>query len=510
MSNPLVSNLLQTNITSAANRSAGAERTVARDGSDTGQDFASALGRRIGSESGRTGTTPERNASEQANRSTRTDRNDDVQPQKSADSHDDGPRVARRPTREVQSDKSSQAADAPQGRSRAQAPSTSEGERRSDAARPSSAQQNPADDTNSTAPVDDTNSTADTAKDESPADVAIQAANTNAAVVATDDAASAEAPPTTQLPADTTAAANLAALLQGLAAQLPAAQPPQPGSGTTDGQTGTLPAGQGSSSHVLSTVLATLQRDGLGHMPLATGGKDDAAVATGTSPAGNASAGFGVPIKELAEPAIVSRSAQNIELLRSAPAEDSAANAAATPAPQSQLASTDSQTLGLQLANLAPAARSEATHVPQLPVHTQAGQAAWADDVGNRVVWMVGRNESKAELVLTPAHLGKLEISIQVSGDQTTAHFVAATAAARDALEQALPRLREVMQQAGINLGQTNVSTSSDQRARDERAATAGNSGGNGSNDVQALDEIRPATSSHWSRAALGMVDTFA
>ncbi|HJV26670.1 MAG TPA: flagellar hook-length control protein FliK [Aromatoleum sp.] len=355
---------------------------------------------------------------------------------------------------------------------------------------------------------DDTKSAADAARDGSPADATAEVAATDVVAVATDDAAPAEAPAATQLPADTTAAANLAALLQGLAAQVPAAPPPQAdAAGTTDGQTGTLAAGQAPSSHVLSTVLATLQRDGLTHLPTTTGGKDGAADAGGTAGSAGAGTGFAVPTKELAEPAALSRTVQNTELLRSVPAEDSPA----TPAVQSQLAPADSQTLGLQLANLTQTARSEAVHVPQLPVHTPAGQAAWADDVGNRVMWMVGRNESKAELVLTPAHLGKLEISIQITGDQTTAHFVAATAAARDALEQALPRLREVMQQAGINLGQTNVSTSSDQRAqRDNRAAAAGNSRGSSGDEVAGLDEIRPATSSHWSRAALGMVDTFA
>jgi hypothetical protein len=371
MSNPLVSNLLQTNVASTASRSPAAERTTARDDSDTGQDFATALGRRIGNESGRAGSVSQGNAPEQASRRSRNDHNDDVQPRRPGDAHDDGPRVARRPTREAESSTSGRESKAPQDRSQPGAPSASEGESRSDAARSNSAPQSPVDDTNSSAPA---------AKDDSPADVATQAANTDvaAAAAATDNAASAEAQAATQLPADTAAAANLAALLQGLVAQLPAAQPPQPGSGTTDGQTGTLPDGHGSSSHVLSTVLATLQRDGLGQ-PMTTGGKDDAAVATGTAAAGKTGPGFAVPTKELAEPTALSRSAQNTELLRSASAPDSAANTPVTPAPQSQLASTDGQALGLQLANLTPAARSEATHVPQLPVHTQAGQAAWAE-----------------------------------------------------------------------------------------------------------------------------------
>lgn len=171
----------------------------------------------------------------------------------------------------------------------------------------------------------------------------------------------------------------------------------------------------------------------------------------------------------------------------------------------------DAQAAGLQAAGLTAGGRSEQAQVPQLPVPTPAGQRVWAEDVGNRMMWMVGRHESKAELVLTPAHLGKLEVSIQINGDQTTAHFVAASSAARDALEQAMPRLREVLQQAGINLGQTNVSTSGDQRAQQD-----GGSGGSRRGSVPGVDDTRSdgllasAVPGSWSHAGRGMVDTFA
>lgn len=173
-------------------------------------------------------------------------------------------------------------------------------------------------------------------------------------------------------------------------------------------------------------------------------------------------------------------------------------------------------TPGIQGAGLPFAARGEAgqqiQQLTQLPVNTPAGQRAWASEIGNQVSWMLGRNESKAELVLTPPSLGKLGVSIQVNGDQTTAHFVAATQAARDALEQAMPRLREVLQQAGINLGQTNVSTSGDQqRAHDgggneQRGGWGRHDGGDaGTSGIAAA----PATSS-WVRSGNGVIDTFA
>ena len=142
----------------------------------------------------------------------------------------------------------------------------------------------------------------------------------------------------------------------------------------------------------------------------------------------------------------------------------------------------------------------------QLPVATPAGREAWAEDVGNQVRWMLGRAESKAELVLTPPNMGKLEVTIPLNGDQTTAQFVASSQAARDALEQALPRLREMLQQAGISLGQTNVSTSGEQGAGGEGRDQGGRSGRGIETSADTIDGGDRRT---WLRQHDGLVDTF-
>lgn len=162
------------------------------------------------------------------------------------------------------------------------------------------------------------------------------------------------------------------------------------------------------------------------------------------------------------------------------------------------------------------ASRTETVRTPAQPVQLQlstpAGSRGWSAEVGNQVVWMLGRNESKAELVLTPPSLGKLGVSIQVNGEQTTAHFVAASQAARDALEQAMPKLREVLQQAGIQLGQTNVSTSGEQRTHDGQQGNGSswaNRGRQGDDD-RGLGPVRSSDASVWTRNGDGVIDTFA
>ena len=61
--------------------------------------------------------------------------------------------------------------------------------------------------------------------------------------------------------------------------------------------------------------------------------------------------------------------------------------------------------------------------------------------------------------MLTPPHLGRIEISIQIGADLSTAQFVSASPQVREALEQAMPRLREMLAESGISLGQANVSS---------------------------------------------------
>ncbi|MCX7945883.1 MAG: flagellar hook-length control protein FliK [Hydrogenophilus sp.] len=91
---------------------------------------------------------------------------------------------------------------------------------------------------------------------------------------------------------------------------------------------------------------------------------------------------------------------------------------------------------------------------------TPASQTSqWAVEAAEKIIWYAGHALQKVELQLTPPNLGKLEVTLQLANDQLTAHFIAATPAARDLLNDALPRLRELLAQAGVQLGHTSVST---------------------------------------------------
>jgi len=102
---------------------------------------------------------------------------------------------------------------------------------------------------------------------------------------------------------------------------------------------------------------------------------------------------------------------------------------------------------------------AQAAARPSLPLHAQLGSANWQSQFGEKLVWMVGRQGQVAELSLTPPALGGVEVRLNLTGQEASAHFFSANPVVREAIESALPRLREMLAEAGVSLGDTEVSS---------------------------------------------------
>lgn len=86
------------------------------------------------------------------------------------------------------------------------------------------------------------------------------------------------------------------------------------------------------------------------------------------------------------------------------------------------------------------------------------GTTAWNQALGEKVVWMAAGAQQTATLTLNPQNMGPLQIVLNVTNDQATASFFSAQPEVRQALEAAFPRLKEMMNEAGIQLEQATVS----------------------------------------------------
>lgn len=111
-------------------------------------------------------------------------------------------------------------------------------------------------------------------------------------------------------------------------------------------------------------------------------------------------------------------------------------------------------------------------NAPSITAHLHDNK--WSQQLSDRVLWLARGDVQNAQINITPAHLGPIQISLSLNGEQMTAHFVSANQEVRQALEDALPRLREMLAGAGINLGQANVGSQQQQQAQAEQFAAKG------------------------------------
>ncbi len=187
-----------------------------------------------------------------------------------------------------------------------------------------------------------------------------------------------------------------------------------------------------------------------------------------------------------------------------------AALAAGLTAQSSALPATTALTNVLAPTHVQPqSTTAPAVTVPAIPIPlTQPG---WDQALGQRVQWLVGQQLQGAELRITPPQLGPIEVRISIGHDQqTVVNFASPHAAVRDAIEAAVPRLRDMLGNNGQGMVNVNVS----QHSFAEQRRQAGPSGG-GRDSFYRSDLSLSAVgglsgTSTPVRAGVGLVDYFA
>jgi flagellar hook-length control protein FliK len=162
--------------------------------------------------------------------------------------------------------------------------------------------------------------------------------------------------------------------------------------------------------------------------------------------------------------------------------------AAADPA---QITSTLAQGLRAEMTSSAAVERS---------VHLPVRDPAWPQAIAAEIRFLADQKIEAATLRLSPEHLGPLEVRIDVRDGNVSVSFGVAHSETQAALEQALPRLRELFAAAGLQLGQATVQQEARRGSHNAGRGPAG-SGNTADNGAGAT----PA-----SVRALGLVDDYA
>ncbi len=163
-------------------------------------------------------------------------------------------------------------------------------------------------------------------------------------------------------------------------------------------------------------------------------------------------------------------------------------------------------------AGLTPAAPGHSVLPQPLETLTLARDATpsdWGDGIGERVSWLVNHKQNSASIRLDPPALGRLDVQIRVADDATTITIQTQQLQTRDLIDAAVPRLREFLQDAGMQNVNVDVSHRQDQQlAQGQRDPEAR---GTSADDAlaDAPDEQLPDGFPSGYRSD-GLVDTFA
>jgi flagellar hook-length control protein FliK len=139
-----------------------------------------------------------------------------------------------------------------------------------------------------------------------------------------------------------------------------------------------------------------------------------------------------------------------------------------------------------------------------LTIHAPVGSAAFADEVGARVAGLGQSGITQAQLQMNPADLGPVQVHITMQAGQASVWFGASHADTRAALEQSLPRLRELFAGAGMPLTDAGVFREPPQQ---QQAQSLPNSN---SSHIADSDAVSTPTVTQVTNVRLALLDTYA
>ena len=138
----------------------------------------------------------------------------------------------------------------------------------------------------------------------------------------------------------------------------------------------------------------------------------------------------------------------------------------------------------------------------QMPAGMTPVHPGWQQAMSERVMWAANQQVQSATIQLDPPELGSLQVKLHIFQDQVSVTFTSPHANVRDAVEQSMPRLREMMAEQGLNLGESSVNDQSSEQGRQQREMFSGNGYGS---TPEANAEIAEK-----SRVGLSLVDYYA
>jgi len=91
-------------------------------------------------------------------------------------------------------------------------------------------------------------------------------------------------------------------------------------------------------------------------------------------------------------------------------------------------------------------------------IHLPLKHPQWGQALGQRIVFMSNNSLQQAQITLNPQNLGQIQVTLQLDKEQKMhISLVAQNGMTRESMENSLPRLRDMMEQAGVQVASVDI-----------------------------------------------------
>ncbi|MFT5162168.1 MAG: flagellar hook-length control protein FliK [Alteromonadaceae bacterium] len=140
-------------------------------------------------------------------------------------------------------------------------------------------------------------------------------------------------------------------------------------------------------------------------------------------------------------------------------------------------------------------------------------QPDFSQNMKERLTIMMNRGVQSADIRLDPAELGQMQVKMTVENDVTSVSFTVQNSQAKEVLEQAMPKLKEMLAEQGLEMGEGSVNQEDQQQAlNDQQQNEQGSERGHPTDGLDSDGQIEQINAQQMklTNGALGGIDFFA
>lgn len=187
--------------------------------------------------------------------------------------------------------------------------------------------------------------------------------------------------------------------------------------------------------------------------------------------------------------------------LAAPPLDDVLAAVVAQPQDAVAAPATTSASAAVPVFALSQPAPATAATPPPAPLPIALDRPGWAEPFAEQIHWRVSEGLSEARIEISPRDLGAVQVQLSLDDGQLRVHLTAEQAATRELLQTELPRLKQLLQQGGLQLADAQVGQ--------DASRFAGRSPSPSRFSPQGGETEAPTAVTGWSRRR-GLVDDYA